>query len=59
MPGKAGEATAIETNNGRPFPQVNPAVVGLAGLEPAAIILIGDGRLSAVLSSLSAGRATP
>ena len=35
------EATAIEGEHRRVFPQVNPGVVGLAGLEPAASSLSG------------------
>jgi hypothetical protein len=35
------EATAIEGDHWRVFLQVNPGVVGLAGLEPAASSLSG------------------
>jgi hypothetical protein len=35
------EASAIEGDHRQVFPQVNPGVVGLAGLEPAASSLSG------------------
>jgi hypothetical protein len=35
------EAAAVEGDYGRVLPQVNPGVVGLAGLEPAASSLSG------------------
>jgi hypothetical protein len=34
-PGDARERPAIERDNGQAFRQLNPGVVGLAGLEPA------------------------
>ena len=38
---RRAEAAAIERSHGRAFPQVDPGVVGLAGLEPAASSLSG------------------